>query len=114
MHRIGDRQFLHAWQRIRAATQPDPEAMTWTIREVSCRRHRHSLMGPDHRIILDVCHLESLGRGTGWHVVVATEHWWDSSRELIRDQLWASHVSGSRDDAMAWFLENAATCGRRD
>ena len=71
-------------------------------------------MGPDHRIILDVCHLGWVGVGARWHVVVTAEHWWDSGRELIRDQLWASHVSGNRDRVMAWFQEQAATYERPD
>ncbi|MGA3399935.1 MAG: hypothetical protein ABSC95_12010 [Acetobacteraceae bacterium] len=113
MHRIGDRQFLHAWQRIRAGTQPDPEAMTWRIGDVMCRRHRHSLMGPDHRIVLDICHLEPTGNGANWQVMVTAEHWWDRSRTVIRSQLWASHLSGSRERALAWFFDTAATLDRR-
>jgi hypothetical protein len=112
MQRIGDRQFLHAWRRIRAETQPDPEAMTWRIGEVLCRRHRHSLMGPDHRVILDICHLQMAGKGAIWEVIVATEHWWDSRRAVIRDQLWASHLTGSRERALAWFIDTAASLDR--
>jgi hypothetical protein len=114
MRRIGDRQFLHAWQRIRAETQPDPEAMTWRIGEVACRRYRHSLMGPDHRVTLDICHLEVAGAGARWHVMVTAEHWWDNRRAIIRSQLWASHLSGSREHALTWFVDTAATMDRRD
>jgi hypothetical protein len=114
MHRIGDRKFLHAWQRIRTASQPDPDAMIWKIGDVVCRRHRHSLMCPDHRIIVDVCHLEHGGGGAYWHVIVTAEHWWDNRRAPIRDQLWASHLAGSREHALSWFLEKAAAFETRD
>jgi hypothetical protein len=31
MSRIGDRRFLHNWQMIKAATQPDPQATSWRV-----------------------------------------------------------------------------------
>jgi len=62
MRRIGDRQFLLAWQMTRAAAQPGPEATAWPIGEAFCRRYRHSLTTPDHSVVLDVCHIEQSGR----------------------------------------------------
>jgi len=93
---------------------PDPDAMIWKIGDVVCRRHRNSLMCPDHRIIVDVCHLEHGGGGAYWHVIVTAEHWWDNRRAPIRDQLWASHLAGSREHALSWFLEKAAAFETRD
>jgi hypothetical protein len=40
--RIGDRSFLYAWQLIRAATQPNSEAMRWRIGDVHCHRYRRN------------------------------------------------------------------------
>jgi hypothetical protein len=111
--RIGDRQFLCAWQLIRAATQPDPEAMRWRIGDVHCHRYRYSHMAPEHSITLDVCHLQQTGADTGWHVMVAAETWWDDRRTVVRTNLWASHVAGSRERALAWFLDHAATIDSR-
>jgi hypothetical protein len=113
MKRIGDREFLFAWQRIRAESQPDPEAMAWRIGDVACRRYRHSFMAPDHRVILDIFHVEQSGGTIHWHVIVAAEDWWDSRHAVIRNQLWASHLSGSRERILAWFSDRAAALDRR-
>ena len=113
MRRIGDRQFLFAWQVIRAATQPGPEATVWHIGEALCRRYRHSLTTPDHRVVLDVCHIEQSGVRGGWRVMVTSETWWDDRRGVLRTQLWASHTAGSRDRALAWMAAEAASREKR-
>lgn len=112
MRRVGDRQFLHAWQVIRADTQPGPEATTWRIGDVLCRRYRHSLMTPDHSIIAEVYHVERPTARSGWHLMITAETWWDSNRTVLRTQIWASHVGGSKDNAMAWVLGEAAARDR--
>lgn len=109
MRRIGDRQFLLAWQVIRAATQPGPEATAWPIGEAFCRRYRHSLMTPDYSVVLDVCHIEQSGVRGGWRMMVTAETWWDDRRDVLRAQLWASHTAGSKDRALAWMLAEAAS-----
>ncbi|WP_287786410.1 hypothetical protein [Acidiphilium sp.] len=38
--RIGDHLFLHAWQTLRAASQPGPEASRWRVGAVTWRRTR--------------------------------------------------------------------------
>jgi hypothetical protein len=108
LKRIGDRQFLYAWQLIRAATQPDPEAMRWRIGDVQCHRHRYSHMAPELGVTLDVCHLERTGAGVGWRVMVAAENWWDDRRTIIRANLWASLLAGSRERALDWFQNHPA------
>jgi nucleotide-binding universal stress UspA family protein len=98
LRRIGDRQFLYAWQLIRADTLPDPEAMRWRIGDVQCHRYRYSHMAPEHSITLDVCHLQQSGADTGWHVMVAAETWWDDRRTVVRTNcghhMWRGPVSG--------------------
>lgn len=107
MRRIGDRQFLFAWQAIRAATQPHAEAMAWDIDGVSCRRHRHSLGCPDHLLSVDAYHVGRFeGRGR-WRVLICTENWWDETRKAIRHQAWATLLYGSRQDVMGWFKDSA-------
>ena len=108
MKRIGDRQYLQAWQVIRATTQPDSEATTWKIGDVTCRRHRYSLTSPQHTVVLEVCHVEYVAVRGSWHVMVTLETWWDSRHVVIRSQLWASHLSGSKEHALAWMHREAA------
>ena len=43
----GDRSFMFAWQSIRAATQPGPEATSWQVDDVRWRRHRFRRAAPD-------------------------------------------------------------------
>lgn len=108
MSRIGDRRFLHGWQMIKAATQPDPQATSWRVGDVEWRRSRHSITTPDHATALDVHRLD-LRRGSGsWSVMVVAESWWDDRRTLIRSQVWAIHLSGDRDAITRWIEEQAA------
>lgn len=108
MQRIGDRDFLFAWQIIRAASQPTPEATMWHIGDVTCRRDRHSITTPDHHIVLDICHIEQATPKCRWHVIVTGETWWDSHQRVLRSQLWAAYVSGSKEQALAWLKREAA------
>jgi hypothetical protein len=103
MRRIGDRQFLLAWQVIRAATQPDVESTSWRIGDVLCRRYRHSASTPDHSVVGDICHVECRAGLGGWHLVVSVENMWDGRRNIVRSQLWASHITGSKENALAWM-----------
>ena len=54
------------------------------------------------RRVLEICHIESSTMKSRWHLMVAGETWWDSHQRVLRSQLWASHVSGSKDQALAW------------
>jgi len=112
LRRIGDRQFLQGWQVIRAATQPDIDTMAWNIGDVACRRYRHSLIAPDHGVTLDVCQLSHPDPRNGWRIMVVNETWWDANRKVVRTHLWASHLGGSRDRAMAWFMAMATAHDR--
>lgn len=105
MVRIGDRAFLSAWQRIRAATQPGPEAGFWQVSGIDWHRYRYSHTTPDHSVLLDVHSLQSTG--PRWKIMVVAEHWWDGRRNPVRNQLWSTLVSGSRNEAAAWIMAQA-------
>jgi hypothetical protein len=112
MKRIGDRRFLFAWQAIRAATQPDPEATTWRVGGVRWRRHRYSHAAPDHAVTVEVHRLDHEDAKDRWSVMVIAEHWWDERHKPLRDNLWATHVAGSRDSVAAWFDKEAKSLDR--
>jgi hypothetical protein len=57
---------------------------------------------------LDVCHLQRTDTIGGWTVMVAAENWWDDRRTVIRSNLWATHLAGSREHALAWFHDYPA------
>ena len=80
-HRIGDRRFLFAWQAIRAATQPAPEATTWRVAGVRWSRHRLSQAGPEHSFSVEVHRLDHEDPHHRWGVMVVTEHWWDETAQ---------------------------------
>lgn len=105
MVRIGDRAFLFAWQRIRAATQPGPEAGFWQVSGIDWRRYRYSHTTPDHSLVVEVHSLQSAA--PRWKIMVVTEHWWDDRRNPIRNQLWSTLVSGSRLQAADWIMTQA-------
>jgi hypothetical protein len=107
MHRIGDRAFLFAWQRIRAATQPSPETGSWQVSGVKWHRHRYSHSAPDHAVTVEVHRLNHAGAGTSWSLMVVSEHWWDEQRHPVRNHLWAAHISGSRQHAADWIAAQA-------
>jgi hypothetical protein len=100
--------ILLAWQVIRAATQPDIESTSWRIGDVLCRRHRHRASTPDHSLVGDICHIECRGGLGGWHLVVSVGNMWDSQRNIVRSQLWASHITGWKENALAWMHREAA------
>ena len=105
MARIGDRAFLFAWQRIRAATQPGPDAGFWQVSGIDWHRYRYSHTTPDHSVLIDVHSLQC--SAPRWEIMVVAEHWWDARRSPIRNQLWSTLVSGSRDAAAAWIVAQA-------
>ena len=115
MRRIGDRMFLFAWQTIRAATQPDPEAVTWQVGEVSWSRHRYSHTTPKHSLTVEVHQLDCEEGKDTWSIMVVVEHWWDVTHKPLRNHVWASHVSGSRLGALEWMerCERTLEQGRR-
>lgn len=107
MIRIGDRNFLFAWQMIRAATQPDAEATVWRVAGVRWCRHRYSHATPDHAVTIEVHRLDHDGSKNTWSVMVVSEHWWDERHKLLRNNLWATHLSGSRSSVGEWFDRQA-------
>ncbi len=46
------------------------------------------------------------GKNT-WSVMVVAEHWWDEQHKLLRNNLWATHLSGSRLSVSEWFDRQA-------
>jgi hypothetical protein len=107
MTRIGDRGFLFAWQTIRAATQPNSEATTWQFAGVRWWRHRYSQTAPDHAVSIEVHRLDYTGRGDTWSLMVVQEHWWDGQHKPLRNSLWATHISGSRERIVEWIDREA-------
>ena len=107
MSRIGDRAFLFAWQRVRAATQPNPETTTWKVAAVRWRRYRYSHAAPDHAVTVEVHRLDHPGVHDSWSIMVVAEHWWDERHNALRNHLWATHVSGSRPHAAEWIAAQA-------
>ena len=114
MVRIGDRAFLFAWQRIRAATQPGPEAAFWQVSDIDWHRYRYSHMTPDHSVLVEVHSLESVTTGSRWKIIVVAEHWWDDRRNSIRNQLWSTLVSGSRLQATDWIIAQARSLEEKE
>ena len=112
MSRIGDRSFMFAWQAIRAATQPGPEATRWTVAGVQWRRSRYSLMAPDHSATCEVHRLDRVAGLEGWSLMVVIEHWWDEKRNPLRNQVWATHVAGSRFRIAEWITQQSKTLDR--
>lgn len=111
MSRIGDRRFMHAWQTIRAATQPGPEASHWEVAGVQWQRHRYSHSTPDHTMVVEVHRLDHGAGHEHWSIMVVIEHWWDDRRKLLRDQTWVALLSGSRADVTEWIASQAKAVG---
>jgi hypothetical protein len=112
MNRIGDRGFLFAWQAIRAATQPSPDATTWRVAGVRWCRHRYSHTAPDHTVMVEVHRLDCIDGKDVWGVMVVIENWWDERHTLLRNQHWATHVSGSRPRIAEWIDRQARAVDR--
>ena len=106
-HRVGDRRFLFAWQTIRSATQPAPEATTWRVAGVRWSRHRVSQAGPDHSFSVEVHRLDLEDPHHRWSVMVVSEHWWDERHNPLRNHIWATHLFGSKERIIAWFEAQA-------
>jgi len=113
MMRIGDRLFLHAWQIVRAATQPGPEATNWRSGEVTWHRTRLSQSCADFSVVQDAYALEHRGPGVRWGLLVVLETWWDPGHRVIRSQVWATHLSGSKTALQEWIRTAAERAERR-
>lgn len=108
MSRIGDRDFLHRWQIIRAATQPGPEEMAWQVADVRWDRYRSSLAAPAYALVIEVHRLQNLTSHEPWSLMVVAEHWWDEHRKALRSHLWATQLSGSRQRIVEWIACQAS------
>jgi hypothetical protein len=113
MMRIGDRRFLHAWQTLRAASQPGPEASSWRVGAVTWRRTRLSQSCADFSVVQDAYALEHPGPGVHWGLLVVMETWWDSKHRVIRSQVWATHLSGSKTALQDWIRSEAERAERK-
>jgi hypothetical protein len=98
---------MFAWQTIRAATQPDPAATQWRVAGVDWRRHRYSHSAPDHAVTIEVYRLDHGEGREAWSIMVVVEHWWDERHRTLRDQLWATHLAGSRFRIAEWIDRQA-------
>jgi hypothetical protein len=107
MTRIGDRRFLHAWQTLRAASQPGLEATSWRMAEVTWRRNRLSHSCADFSVVQDAYHLDYPGPPARWGLLVVMETWWDSRRRVIRSQVWAAHMTGPKPAIQDWVRKQA-------
>jgi hypothetical protein len=107
MKRIGDRSFMFAWQTIRAATQPSPEATSWQVDGVEWRRHRYSHTAPDHIVTIEVFRLDLAHGHDPWSIMIVYEHWWDGRHKPLRDNLWATQLTGSRAGVEEWVMGRA-------
>ena len=114
MKRIGDRSFLLGWQTIRAATQPGPEASAWRVGDVAWHRHRLSHSCPDFAVVADTHRLDQSARNGSWSLLVVVETWWDSSRHVIRSQVWATPLSGSGQHIQNWVKQQAEIADRKN
>jgi len=47
-----------------------------------------------------------------WSVMVVVEHWWDERHKLLRNNLWATQLSGSRLRVAEWFDRQARVFDR--
>ncbi len=106
-HRIGDRRFLFAWQAIRTASQPGPEATTWRVAGVRWSRHRCTHANPDHTFTVEVHRLNQEEAHNRWSVMVVTEHWWDDRHNPLRTHVWATYLFGSKERIAEWFATQA-------
>ena len=112
MMRIGDRLFLHAWQTLRAASQPGPEASSWRVGAVTWRRTRLSQSCADFSVVQDAYTLEHPGPGARWGLLVVMETWWDPGHRVIRSQVWATQLSGSKTALQDWIRTEAKRAER--
>jgi hypothetical protein len=112
MIRIGDRLFLHAWQALRAATQPGPEATSWQTGAVTWHRTRLSHACAEFSAVHDAYSLVHSGPGARWHLLVVMETWWDAGHRIVRSQVWATHMSGSKTALQDWIRSEAARLER--
>ncbi len=107
MKRIGDRNFLYAWQTIRAAQEPGPETMGWTLDGAVCRRTRFSHASADFSVVHDIHHVARVAPD-GWIFMVVSETWWDNRHHVIRSQHWATPIHGATTAIQDWVGKQAA------
>lgn len=105
MKRVGDHRFLQTWQVLRAASQPAADATEWRIGAVEWQRHRTSLLSGHYSVVLEVHRLEHTGGGDRWSFLVVSEVWWGADHQVLRSQLWASHISGAKLAVHQWLQD---------
>jgi|GEM_PF-503104 hypothetical protein len=95
--------FFRMFDLLLNTTNSGLKRSRWTYEGVEFEYERHSFTGPKHGLTISVFTLTRHGR-RGWSLMVTKEFWWvGEDSKPFKDLRWARHVSGQRNDLMAWL-----------
>lgn len=106
MRGLNDRKFLNLFQIVHRASCPDPTNSHWRVGEVDWRKDRHTFSGAGYAFSTEVHQLRRAAGGSDWALMVVTEYWWDTRREVLRSTTWAKALEGSAPVIAAWFRDH--------
>jgi hypothetical protein len=104
--------FFRMFDLLLNTTNSGLRQSCWTVDGVQFEHERHSFTGPRHSVGISVFTLTREGR-RGWRLLVTKEIWWfGPDSKPFKDLRWARHLSGQRNDLMAWLKAQEARLER--
>jgi hypothetical protein len=119
MKTLASPSFFRLFDLLISTTNRDLKLLRWIHDGIEFERARHSSMGPNHSLAIEIFTLAHKGR-RGWTLMVTKEYWWSGKESKpLKDLRWARITSGQRSDVFTWLreqevaLERASSVGRQ-
>lgn len=79
----------------------------WTADGVSCGVEKHSYLGGQYSVHIDVLRLETLpATRPKWQLMIVNEFWQDATEATIRSTKWLKLLHGKQGDVIGWIARN--------
>jgi hypothetical protein len=119
MKTLASPSFFRLFDQLISTTNRDLKLLRWIHDGVEFERARHSNMGSNHSLAIEIFTLTRTGR-RGWTLMVIKEYWWSGKESKpLKDLRWARITGGQRADVFTWLrgqevaLERTSSVGRQ-
>lgn len=104
--------FFRLFDLLLGHSNPGLKSSRWTFDGVEFERERHSFMGPNHGVAIEIFTLTRAGR-RGWTLMVTKEYWWVGEEgRALKNMRWARPTSGQRSAIIAWLSAQESALDR--
>jgi hypothetical protein len=112
MKSLASPSFFRLFELLISTINRELKLLRWLHDGVEFERARHSSMGPNHGLAIEIFTLTRTGR-RGWTLMVIKEYWWAGKESKpLKSLRWARITSGQRSDVFTWLREQEVALER--